>query len=78
MFFSLATLSVAGKELDLGHNETMVAFFSSFNTSSYSSIFIFLIIGTILTCIVQSSAALMAITMVLCSSGVLSIGLSLR
>ena len=59
MFFSLATLSVAGKELDLGHNETMVEFFSSFNTSSYGSIFIFLIIGTILTCIVQSSAALM-------------------
>ena len=77
MFFSLATLSVAGKELDLGHNETMVEFFSSFNTSSYGSIFIFLIIGTILTCIVQSSAALMAITMVLCSSGVLSIYLGI-
>ena len=73
MFFSLGMLSVAGKEMDLGHNETLINFFSSFNTNSYSSIILFLLIGTILTCIVQSSAALMAITMVLCSSGVLPI-----
>ena len=59
--------------MDLGHNETLINFFSSFNTNSYSSIILFLLIGTILTCIVQSSAALMAITMVLCSSGVLPI-----
>jgi len=73
MFFSLGILSMTGKEMDLAHNAALVSFFSSFDTSSYVSILIFLLIGTILTCIVQSSAALMAITMVLCTSGVLPI-----
>lgn len=73
MFFSLAMLSQTGAEMDLGHNEDVVHFFSSFDVNSYITILIFLLIGTILTCILQSSAALMAITMVLCSSGVLPI-----
>ncbi len=77
MFFSLAILSDTGKEMDLGHNQALLEFFSSFDTNSYITIIIFLLIGTVLTCILQSSAALMAITMVLCSSGVLPIYLGI-
>lgn len=77
MFFSLAILSDTGKEMDLGHNQALLEFFSSFDTNSYITIIIFLLIGTVLTCILQSSAALMAITMVLCSSSVLPIYLGI-
>ena len=73
LFFSLGVLSQTGKEMDLGHNADLAAFFASFNPNNFFTIVAFLLIGTILTCIVQSSAALMAITMVLCTSGVLSI-----
>ncbi len=77
MFFSLALLSETGNEMDLGHNKALLDFFSSFDTGSYLTIIIFLLIGTVLTCILQSSAALMAITMMLCSSGVLPIYLGI-
>jgi len=77
MFFSLVLLSEAGKELDLEHNEAVMGFFSSFDTSSHLSILAFLAIGTIITCIVQSSAAVMAITILLCSTGVLPIYLGI-
>ncbi|RUL60130.1 Na/Pi cotransporter family protein [Prevotella koreensis] len=77
MFFSLGMMSQTGKTMDLGHNQALIEFFSSFDTSSYSSILIFLLIGTVLTCIVQSSAAVMAITMVLCTSGVLPVYLGI-
>lgn len=77
MFFSLAILSDTGKEMDLGRNQALLEFFSSFDTNSYITIIVFLLIGTVLTCILQSSAALMAITMVLCSSGVLPIYLGI-
>ena len=77
MFFSLALLSETGKEMDLGHNKEVLDFFGSFDINSYVTIIIFLLIGTVLTCMLQSSAALMAITMVLCSSGVLPIYLGI-
>ncbi len=77
MFLSLVMLSTAGKELDLEHNEEVVSFFASFDTGSYWTILIFLAIGTVITCIVQSSAAVMAITILLCSTGVLPIYLGI-
>ena len=77
MFLSLVMLSTAGKELDLEHNEEVVNFFASFDTGSYWTILIFLAIGTVITCIVQSSAAVMAITILLCSTGVLPIYLGI-
>ena len=73
MFFALGTLNATGREMDLAHNEGVVNFFASFDAGSYLTILLFLLIGAILTCIAQSSAALMAITMVLCSTGVLNI-----
>ena len=77
LFYSLVLLSTAGKELDLEHNSAVIDFFSSFDTGSHLTIIIFLLIGTIITCIVQSSAAVMAITIMLCSSGVLPIYLGI-
>lgn len=77
MFLSLVTLSATGKAMDLGNNEAVVSFFSSFDVNSYSTILVFLAIGTIITGIVQSSAAVMAITILLCSTGVLPIYLGI-
>ena len=77
LFFSLVLLSGAGKELDLEHNPAVIGFFSSFDTGSHLTIIIFLLIGTLITCIVQSSAAVMAITILLCSTGVLPIYLGI-
>ena len=77
MFLSLVMLSAGGKELDLEHNEAVVNFFASFDTDSYWTILAFLGIGTLITCIVQSSAAVMAITILLCSTGVLPIYLGI-
>ncbi|MGN0226063.1 MAG: Na/Pi cotransporter family protein [Prevotella sp.] len=77
LFFSLVLLSSAGKELDLEHNPDVISFFSSFDTKSHLTILIFLAIGTVITCVVQSSAAVMAITILLCSTGVLPIYLGI-
>jgi phosphate:Na+ symporter len=77
LFFSLVLLSTAGKELDLEHNEAVMQFFLSFDTKSHLTILAFLAIGTVITCIVQSSAAVMAITILLCSTGVLPIYLGI-
>ena len=77
LFFSLVLLSASGKELDLEHNEAVVQFFMSFDTRSHMTILAFLAIGTVITCIVQSSAAVMAITILLCSTGVLPIYLGI-
>lgn len=77
LFFALVLLSGAGKELDLEHNPAAINFFASFDTGSHFTIVIFLLIGTLITCIVQSSAAVMAITILLCSTGVLPIYLGI-
>jgi len=77
MFLSLVILSTTGKEMDLEHNEAVVSFFASFDTNSHLTIISFLAIGTVITCIVQSSAAVMAITILLCSTGVLPIYLGI-
>ena len=77
MFLSLVMLSSAGKAMDLEHNAEVIEFFASFDTSSHLTILAFLAIGTLITCIVQSSAAVMAITILLCSTGVLPIYLGI-
>lgn len=77
LFFALVLLSAAGNDLDLQHNPDAINFFSSFDTNSRWTIILFLFIGTIITCLVQSSAAVMAITILLCSTGVLPIYLGI-
>lgn len=73
MFLGLGTLRQAGIDMDLAHNQPVLEFFASFDPHSFQTTITFLIIGSILTMCVQSSAAVMAITMILCSTGVLPI-----
>lgn len=73
MFLGLGTLRQTGIDMDLAHNQPVLEFFSSFAPHSFQTTITFLIIGSILTMCVQSSAAVMAITMILCSTGVLPI-----
>ena len=73
MFLGLGTLRATGVQMNLGENEAVLNFFSSFNPDSIWTTLLFLLIGSILTMSVQSSAAVMAITMILCSSGALPI-----
>ena len=73
MFLGLGTLRQTGIDMDLAHNQPVLDFFASFDPHSSQTTITFLLIGSILTMCVQSSAAVMAITMILCSTGVLPI-----
>lgn len=54
---------------DLQNNPEVLAFVSGFADLGFLSILIFLLIGTVLTVIVQSSSATVAITLIMCSRG---------
>lgn len=54
---------------DLKSNPEMLSFLSNYTQSGFGSVLIFLLIGTILTIVVQSSSATMAITLVMVSKG---------
>ena len=73
LIFALATLRTTGQNMHLGENQTVLDFFASFDPNSFLTTLIFLFLGGVLTFCVQSSAAVMAITMILCSSGALPI-----
>lgn len=76
LFLGLATLKETGFGLveDPSASAAISAFFSNFSEPNFFNSLFFLIIGSILTLCVQSSAAIMAITMILCSTGVLQLG----
>jgi phosphate:Na+ symporter len=73
MLLGLGTLRQTGIDMDLAHNATVIGFFEQFDPNSIVTTLVFLVIGSIMTMCVQSSAAIMAITMILCSTGVLPI-----
>lgn len=73
MFLGLGTLRMTGMDMKLGEQQVILDFFQSFDKDSFWTTLIFLVIGGILTMCCQSSAAVMAITMILCSSGALPI-----
>lgn len=73
MFLGLTTLRANAIEMDLSHNESVINFFASCGHWGFFTTLLFLILGSFLTMCVQSSAAIMAITLILCSSGVLPI-----
>ena len=73
LLLGLTTLKATGTAMDLGHNEAVTAFFRSFDPNSFLTTIIFLFLGGIMTFCVQSSAAVMAITMLLCSTGAMPI-----
>ena len=73
LLLGLGTLRMTGTEMNLGENQALLDFFSSFDPNSFVTTLVFLVLGGVLTFCVQSSAAVMAITMILCSSGALPI-----
>lgn len=76
MLLGLTTLKMNAVDMHLDQNETIKGFFDStcgLGPGDYGTYFLYLLIGGLLTCAVQSSAAIMAITMTLCSTGVLDI-----
>ena len=73
LFLGLGTLRQTGMDMNLGEQPAVLDFFSSFNPDSFWTTIIFLLIGGVLTMCCQSSAAVMAITMILCSSGALPV-----
>ncbi len=74
LFLGLGTLKATGTNLakDPAMIESIRMFFSQFGNSFWSSL-LFLVVGSVLTLCVQSSAAMMAITMILCSTGAMNI-----
>jgi phosphate:Na+ symporter len=54
---------------DLQSNPEILAFLQNYTSMGYASLFIFLALGTVLTIIVQSSSATVAITLIMCSKG---------
>lgn len=54
---------------DLKSNPQMLSFLQNYADLGYLSTFIFIIVGTVLTLIVQSSSAAMALTLVMCNEG---------
>ena len=76
LLLGLGTLKATGTDMHLEEIPAVIHFFESFE-DNYFSYIIFLIIGGIMTVCVQSSAAVMAITMALCSTGVMPIYLSI-
>ena len=75
LFLGLGTLKETGFLLvqDQETSQAISHFFLNFNEPTFWNKLFFLLMGTILTLCVQSSAAIMAITMMLCSTGVLNI-----
>ncbi|MCR5043872.1 MAG: Na/Pi cotransporter family protein [Bacteroidaceae bacterium] len=73
LLLGLTTLKATGMSMDLANNEAVTSFFKSFDPDSFWTTLIFLVLGGVMTFCVQSSAAVMAITMLLCSTGAMPI-----
>lgn len=54
---------------DLQKNPEMFAFLQKFTSMGFGSVLIFTLVGTVVTMIIQSSAATFAITLIMCSKG---------
>lgn len=61
---------------DLSQNPDMLAFLNQYTNYGFGSVLIFLLVGTILTIVVQSSSATMAITLIMCTKGWISYDLA--
>jgi len=57
---------------DLKSNPEVLSFLENYTDLGYLSLLIFLFVGTLLTVIIQSSSATMALTLVLCFNGLIS------
>ena len=70
LFMGLNLLKVNAP--DLGQNPDMLAFVQNYTDMGFLSVLLFVFIGTVLTMIVQASAATMAITLIMCANGWIS------
>lgn len=77
MLLGLTTLKINASEMHLDQMTPVVHFFETTSSWGYGSYFLYLLIGGMLTFAVQSSAAIMAITMTLCSTHVMPIDMGI-
>lgn len=78
LFLGLNLLQSTVEGLDLGHNAGFVGFFANIITPGSTRIgmgyiLLFVLIGTILTMIVQASSAMLALSMLLCTQGAIPV-----
>ncbi|MDR0937904.1 MAG: Na/Pi cotransporter family protein, partial [Mediterranea sp.] len=73
LFYGLMLLKQNAPNLE--KNPDMLAFVQNYTDMGFGSILLFLLIGTVLTMIVQASAATMAITLIMCANGWISLEL---
>ena len=77
MLLGLTTLKINATEMHLDEMAPVRNFFVATSSWGYGSYFLYLLVGGILTFAVQSSAAIMAITMTLCSTHVLPVDMGI-
>ena len=77
LLLGLTTLKINATEMHLDQMEPVRNFFLATSSWGYGSYFLYLLVGGVLTFAVQSSAAIMAITMTLCSTHVLPIDMGI-
>ena len=70
LFMGLSMLKVNAPDLE--QNPEMLAFLQNYTDMGFASIILFVLVGTVLTMIVQASAATMAITLIMCANGWIS------
>lgn len=74
LFMSLAQINLHVP--DLQSNPEMFAFLQSYADMGYGSVLIFLLVGVVVTMVLQSSAAMFAIVLIMCSKGWIDFELS--
>lgn len=65
-----------GSVPDIKHNPEVLSFLQNYTDLGFGSTLIFLLIGTLLTVVIQSSSATMALTFVMCNNGWISFDLA--
>lgn len=70
LFMGLALLQANAPDLE--KNPDMLAFVQEYTDMGFGSVLLFVLIGTVLTMVVQASSATMAITLIMCANGWIS------
>ena len=70
LFMGLAMLQANAPDLE--KNPEMLAFVQNYTDMGFGSVLLFVLIGTVLTMVVQASSATMAITLIMCANGWIS------
>ncbi len=61
---------------DINSNPELLGFLARYSGTGYISILVFILIGTVLTMVIQSSSAVMALTLVMCYNGWISFNMA--